>query len=311
MLKPNSLHHVTAVAGNPQQNFDFYRRLLGLRLVKKTVNYDDPSTYHLFYGDRAGNPGSILSFFCNERFEQGEPDTGQAIAVRFAIAPTSIDFWTHYLSAEGIDFVDPFDRFGKLVIGLQDPDGLHLELVGDPSVTSVKGITVDAIPAERAIQALHGITLAEENHQATGQLLQESFGYTEIAAKHDRILYRSNTDHTYTIEVIDGAEITGEPGKGTIHHIAFRASNDEHQQQIKQELEQIGYHLTEIEDRHYFKSFFFHEPGGVLFEVATDGPGFTVDEEPDKLGSNLCLPPFLENKRSLIEAELSDLKDYQ
>lgn len=308
MSHPNGLHHITAVAGNPQQNLNFYTGLLGLRLVKKTVNFDDPSTYHLFYGDSNGSPGSIISFFCDKHFSQGEPEVGKGIAVSFSIPASSIDFWVNYLDEEDIDFIDPFERFGKPVIGFQDPDGLFLELVGSPAVDDLQGITTGSIPPEYAIRGLHGITLAEENYRATGQLLQESLGFEEVAEEHDRILYQSDARTGNTVEVVDGAQLDGKPGKGTIHHIAFRTKDEESQQKSMQNLKEVGYQLTEIEDRRYFSSFFFHEPGGALIEVATDGPGFTVDENSEQLGHTLCLPPNLDDKRSLIEAELPEIE---
>lgn len=306
MPNPTGLHHITAVAGDPQKNLDFYSGLLGLRLVKKTVNFDDPSTYHLFYGNAEGRPGSILSFFTSSQMSQGEPDTGSGVAVGLSIPTTSVDFWTDYLSTHNIDFVNPFERFGKLVIGLQDPDGLYLELIGNPAANK-KEEGGGSVPAEHAIRGLHGITLAEENYQATGQLLTESLGFKEVTQEHDRILYQSNTDLGGSVELIDNPKLDGKPGKGTVHHIAFRANDENDQQSIRQKLLGIGYHLTETEDRYYFKSFFFHEPGGALLEVATDSPGFTVDENTDTLGEALSLPPKLERKRALIEANLPNL----
>lgn len=309
MTDTHGIHHVTAVAGDPQQNLDFYSGLLGLPLVKKTVNYDDPSSYHLFYGDSDGRPGTILSFLSSPRMAQGEPDVGRAIAVALSIPTTSVDFWNNFLAGEGIDFMEPFERFGKLVMGVQDPDGLYLELIGDPAVdaaeTSNRG--GHAVPPEHAIRGLHGITIAEEQYEATGQLLEESFGFEETDRQLDRILYRADAPFGASIELIDGAELDGAPGKGTVHHVAFRAGGANQQRRLRKELEAIGYHLTETEDRHYFQSFFFHEPGGVLLEVATDSPGFTADEEAEQLGCRLCLPPDLEDKRSLIEADLPRL----
>lgn len=306
-MPTTGLHHITAVAGNPQQNLDFYSGLLGFRLIKKTVNIDDASTYHLFYGNGEGAPGSILSFFASSQMSQGEPDTGSGVAVGLAIPATSVDFWADYLKKQGVDYVEPFERFGKLVIGLQDPDGLYLELIGAPGPSSPKGWDGGPIPAEHAIRGLHGITLAEESYQGCGQLLTESLGFEEIAEEHDRYLYRADTDIGNTVELIDGAELNGKPGKGTVHHITFRAEDMKQQKAIRDDLEAIGYHLTDTEDRYYFQSFFFHEPGGALLEVATDEPGFTVDEEPEHLGKTLSLHPNIENRRSLIEADLPTL----
>lgn len=305
-MPKTGLHHITAVAGDPQQNLDFYTGVLGLRLVKKTVNIDDPSTYHLFYGNDKAAPGSILSFFVSPQMSQGEPDTGSGVAVGLAIPATSVDYWVESLADQGIDHVDPFERFGKLVIGLQDPDGLFLELIGTPGLESKSGGIDGSVPSEHAIRGLHGITLAEESYQGCGQLLTESLGFEEVAQEHDRYLYQTDTDIGGTIEIIDGAKLDGKPGKGTVHHIAFRAMDAHQQKSIRDDLEAIGYHLTKTEDRYYFQSFFFHEPGGALLEVATDQPGFTIDKA-DESGGSLSLPPELESRRALIEAELPKL----
>lgn len=302
------IHHITATAGDPQQNLNFYSGLLGLRLVKKTVNFDDPSAYHLYYGDASGQPGTILTFFPYKNMAQGHPDRGQAIAVSFAVPTGSMQFWVNYLEKQNIDFMNPFERFGRHVIGLQDPDGLHLELIGDPKANDTKGWSGGPIPVKHSIRGLHGVTLAEDNAQPTGMLLTEFLGFEERGEEHDRVLYQSNSKYGSAVEVIDGAELDGKPGKGTIHHVAFRAENKEEQQQMRQSLIEEGYHLTEVKDRHYFRSIYFHEPGGILFEIATDKPGFMVDESPDNLGSELKLPPDLESRRELIEADLPELQ---
>lgn len=308
MSHSKGIHHITAVAGDPQQNLDFYSGLLGLRLVKKTVNFDDPSAYHLYYGDASGRPGTILTFFPYEQMAQGRPDRGQAIAVSFSVPSGSLQFWVNYLSERKVDLVEPFERFGKFVIGFQDPDGLHLELVGDPEVDESAGWGGGPLPPEHAIRGLHGITLAEENAQPTSMLLQEFLGFKEIAEEHDRILFESGSSPGGIVEIIDGADLDGAPGRGTVHHVAFRAGDKEEQQQLRKSLVEEGYHVTKAKDRNYFNSIYFHEPGGILFEIATDTPGFTIDEEIDSLGSELKLPPGLEAKRQLIEADLQPLK---
>lgn len=307
MSHKKGLHHITATAGDPQQNLDFYSGVLGLHLVKKTVNFDDPSAYHLYYGDASGQPGTILTFFPYENIAQGHPDRGQAIAVSFAVPTGSLQFWVDYLEKQNIDFMDPFERFGRHVIGLQDPDGLHLELIGDPNADDTEGWSDGPVPSKHGIRGLHGVTLAEDNAQPTGMLLTEFLGFKEVDEELDRILYRSDSRFGSSIEIIDGANLDGKPGKGTIHHVAFRTENEEEQQQMRQALIEEGYHLTGVKDRHYFRSVYFHEPGGILFEMATDGPGFTVDENMDELGLKLQLPPKLESKRELIEADLPEI----
>jgi len=278
-----------------------------LRLVKKTVNVDDPSVYHLYYGDNTGSPGSIITFFPSKHFSQGEPDQGQAVAVSFSIPPQAVTFWTERITKAGIDFIEPFTRFGKEVIGLQDPDGLHLELIADPKAEKSDGRKYNSIPSEYSIRGLHGVTLAEENHETTGKLLTDSLGFEVTGKEHDRIRYKSGSAFGSVIEIIDGAGLNGRSGKGTVHHVAFRAKDDDQQMKIRRELVEKGYHVTEVKDRLYFRSIYFHEPGGVLFEVATDLPGFTADEPVESLGKNLKLPPRLEDRRDLIEVDLSNL----
>lgn len=307
MSQAHGIHHITAVAGDPQKNLDFYAGSLGLRLVKKTVNFDDPSVYHLYYGDETGNPGTILTFFPWSHLQQGHPDRGQAIAISFSIPPGSVSFWTNHLEEQGVDYIKPFTRFGKKVIGIQDPDGLHLELIADPVADETDGWNGGPIPGEHAIRGIHGITLAEDDFRPTGELLTEQLGFSEIEREHDRVLYRTENKFGATVEIIDNAQLDGRPGKGTVHHVAFRAKDDEEQSGIRKELLNKGYHVTDVKDRQYFRSVYFHEPGGVLFEIATDEPGFATDETVDELGTTLKLPSWLEERRDLIEADLPKL----
>ncbi|MGK7368568.1 MAG: ring-cleaving dioxygenase [Candidatus Halalkalibacterium sp. M3_1C_030] len=308
MESNSGIHHITAVAGDPQKNLDFYTGILGLRLVKKTVNFDDPSVYHLYYGDETGSPGTILTFFPWSHVQQGHPDQGQAIAISFSIPPRSAGFWMEYLDEEGISYVEPFTRFGKEIIGVQDPDGMHLELVADAVADETEGWAHGPVPAEHAIRGIHGITLAEDKFQPTGELLTESLNFREVEREHDRVLYQTDSKFGSVVEVIDNAQLDGRPGKGTVHHVAFRAKDETEQMEIRKALVSKGYHLTEVKDRQYFKSIYFHEPGGVLFEIATDGPGFSNDEPVDSLGEQLKLPEWLEEKRDLIEADLPTLE---
>lgn len=307
MSQAHGIHHITAVAGDPQQNLDFYAGTLGLRLVKKTVNFDDPSVYHLYYGDETGSPGTILTFFPWIHLQQGHPDRGQAIAISFSIPTGSVSYWTDYLDKQGIDFIEPFTRFGKKVIGIQDPDGLHLELIADPTADKTIDWSDGPVPGDHAIRGIHGITLAEEDYQPTGELLTEVLGFRKTEQEYDRILYQSENEFGASVEIIDNAELDGRPGKGTVHHVAFRAENDDEQAKFRKDLMNRGYHVTEVKDRQYFRSIYFHEPGGILFEMATDGPGFATDETVGSLGENLKLPSWLEQKRDLIEADLPKL----
>lgn len=301
------IHHITAIAGDPQQNYEFYTKVLGLRLIKKTVNFDDPSAYHLYYGNGTGDPGTIITFFPWKHLQNGKPDVGQVVAIGFSVPTDSKEFWLHHFEEHGIDIEAPFERFGKEVIGLQDPDGLHLEIVFDPNADSTDGWEGGPLPAKYTIRGLHGATLAEENYALTGQLLEEHLEFNLTNQLDNRYLFESNAQFGSIIEIIDQFELNGREGKGTVHHIAFRAKDEEEQFSICERLEYKGYYLTDIKDRQYFKSVYFHEPGGILFEVATDSPGFAIDEEVKQLGQSLKLPSWLEKHRHNIERELPEL----
>ncbi len=308
MSHNKGIHHITAVAGDPQQNLDFYTQVLGMRLVKQTVNFDDPSVYHLYYGDEHGKPGSLLTFFPWTHLQQGKPGQGQVIAVGFSVPEGSLDFWQQHLREKDIDFIEPFNRFGKQVLGLQDPNGLHLEIVADPKVNQLESWTDRQLPAEHAIRGFHGATLAEEDYRPAGTLLESYLGFEKKDEQDDRHLYQTEASLGSAIEIIDQSELNGRPGKGTVHHIAFRAEDEQEQHSLRRRLLEEGYHVTEQKDRQYFKSVYFYESGGVLFEIATDGPGFDIDEAVDQLGQELRLPQWLENRRDLIEADLPNLQ---
>lgn len=307
MPHAKGIHHITAVAGNPKENYAFYSGILGLRLVKKTVNFDDPAVYHLYYGNKSGEPGTILSFFPWEQLQNGKPDRGQVVAVGFSVPSSSKEFWLGHLEKHKIDFESPFRRFGKEIIGMQDPHGLHLELVMDPAADNTRGWEGGALPGDHAIRGIHGATLAEKNYTGTGRLIEDYLGFELTDQQDDRYLYESEAEFGSVIEIIDQFSPSGRPGKGTVHHMAFRAEDEKEQQALRTALLDAGYYLTEVKDRQYFKSVYFHEPGGILFEIATDPPGFSRDEEPDQLGSELRLPPWLEEHRLNIERELPDL----
>jgi len=306
-MATRGIHHITAVAGDPKQIYEFYTQVLGLRLVKKTVNFDDPSVYHLYYGNEHGDPGTILTFFPWEHLQDGKPDVGQVVAISFSVPTGSKNFWLNHLQNQDIDIEAPFSRFGKEVIGLQDPNGLHLEIVFDPKANTVDGWDGGPIPNEHTIRGFHGATLAERNYTKTGQLLEEHLGFNKTNQLDNRHLYETGADFGSVIEIIDQFDLNGRDGKGTVHHIAFRAENEDEQFDICQQLEYKGYYLTEVKDRQYFKSVYFHEPGGILFEIATDPPGFTIDEDFEELGTALKLPPWLETHRHNIERELPEL----
>ena len=306
-MSNKGIHHITAVAGNPQKNYEFYTQVLGLRMVKKTVNFDDPSVYHLYYGNEKGDPGTILTFFPWEHLQDGRPDNGQVVAIAFSIPTGSKKFWLDHLKKHNIDIETPFSRFGKEVIGLQDPNGLHLELVLDPKAQNVEGWDDGPVPTDHSIRGFHGATLAEKNYHKTGQLLEEHLGFKQTNQLDNRYLYETDAQFGSVIEIIDQFDLHGREGKGTVHQIAFRAADEEEQLEMCEKLEYKGYYLTEVKDRQYFKSVYFHEPGGILFEIATDPPGFMIDEDAGELGSSLKLPEWLETHRHNIERELPKL----
>jgi len=306
-MSSKGIHHITAVAGDPQQNFEFYTQVMGMRMVKKTVNFDDPSVYHLYYGNEKGDPGTILTFFPWDHLKDGKPDAGQVVAISFSVPTDAKAFWLSHLEEQGINFEDPFTRFGKEVIGLQDPNGLHLEIVMDPKANDLAGWDGGPVPSEFSIRGFHGATLAEKNYTKTGQLLEKHLGFKKTNQLDNRYLYETDAQLGATIEIIDQFDLHGREGKGTVHHIAFRAEDEQEQFDICQKLEFKGYYLTEIKDRQYFKSVYFHEPGGILFEIATDPPGFLIDEDLDELGTKLKLPEWLETHRHNIERELTKL----
>ena len=276
------IHHVTALASDPQRNLDFYTGVLGFRLVKLTVNFDDPGTYHFYYGDRAGTPGSILTFFPWPGASRGLGGAGQVTQIDLAVPRNSLDYWARQLK------VKP-DRFGTLPF--PDPDGLPLRIVpvGDA--------------AGHEISHVAGAALTVRAPNETKALLGTVLGY-QAAEASEPAAFRSVNDELQILATV-GA---GSMGAGTVHHIAFRAEDDARQLEWRQLLLKHGLHVTEVLDREYFHSIYFREPGGVLFEIATDPPGFAVDEAPEELGTRLKLPPALEPRRAELERRLPKLR---
>ena len=308
------IHHITAICGDPQRNLNFYAGLLGLRLVKRTVNFDDPGSYHLYYGDGLGSPGTILTFFAwilpptvTARARQG---TGQITATPFRIPPNAVDFWVDRLAGAGVDFDGPWPRFGEPVISLTDPDGLPLELVARAGAESPAPWTAGPVAVEHAIRAFAGATLCLDGYERTAQLLTEVMGFRLVGEEGSRSRFQVG-------EGADAAMIDlhcqpeGEPGRmgiGAVHHIAWRARTPEEQRSWRGVLAAGGLDVTPVLDRNYFTSIYYREPGGVLFEIATDSPGFTADEPAETLGTQLKLPPWLEPRRERLEARLPVLR---
>jgi len=303
------LHHVTAIAGEPQAIVDFYAGVLGLRLVKRTVNFDDPTTYHLYFGDRAGRPGTILTFFPWPGAPRGRTGAGQATATAFAVPAGSIPFWAGRLEAAGVSCGEPLTRFGEAVLTLEDPDGLRLELVGRDAAAEGGGWDGGDVPGEHAIRALAGVTLTERDVAATGALLVSSLGLRSVGREGARIrLVADDREPGATVDLVedrDGA--AGHVAVGTVHHVAFRASSDAEQLEFRADLLGAGQSVSPVKDRGYFRSIYVREPGGVLLEVATDAPGFATDEAPAELGHALKLPPWLEPRRRELEGVLPPL----
>jgi glyoxalase family protein len=304
------IHHITAIAGDPQPNVDFYAGLLGLRLVKLTVNFDDPGTYHLYYGDGAGHPGTILTFFPWPHAPKGRRGTGQVTATAFAVPPRALEYWSKRLRENGVSYTRPADRFGEPVIAFSDPDGLGIELISTATVSSDRAYDAGPVPLEFAIHGFHSATLTQEGHHATAALLTSTMTFQAVQQEGNRFRYAAASGGAGAlVDLICAPE--QRPGRvavGTVHHIAWRAPDDSQQLAWQEELARAGYNVTPVIDRKYFLSIYFREPGSVLFEIATDPPGFAVDEAPEALGSRLQLPPWLEPSRAALEAVLPPLR---
>lgn len=304
----NGIHHISALSGDAQRNADFYVKTLGMRLVKKSVNQDDPGTYHLFYGNADGDPGSGLTFFPWPMAVQGKPGVGEAASVGLAVPSGSLEFWAEHFAEEGIDFEGPITRFGKTVFRFKDPDLMQLELVFDENVNDLPAWSKGAVPEEFGIRGFWGTTLHLQEAGPTVNVLEEVFQFSLTAEEGNQKLYTTDAPFgsSVIIETIDPKPSAN--GRGIIHHVAFRAKDDEELATMREKVLEMGLHPTEYIDRFWFHSVYFRSPGGVLFEIATDGPGYVVDEDADKLGQKLVLPPWLEPKREAIEKRLPEIR---
>jgi glyoxalase family protein len=304
------IHHVTAIAGDPQRNLDFYAATLGLRLVKLTVNFDDPGTYHFYYGDELGRPGSILTFFPWPGGQRGRQGTGQAAAVALSIVPGSLGFWIERLLTNGIKYQGPTRRFDEQVLTLTDPDGLLLELVASPRAPADPTWLDGPLPAEHAIRGLHGTTLWEDGDTGSAAFLTGTMGFEPAGEDQGLLRFESASSGVGSVVYLRRAPgfWRGAGGVGTVHHVAFRAATDQAQLEKRMEIAAQGREITPVIDRRYFNSVYFTEPGGVLFEVATDGPGFSIDESPAEVGTHLRLPPMYEASRPDIERTLPPIR---
>jgi glyoxalase family protein len=304
------IHHVTAIAREPQRNLDFYAGTLGMRLVKLTVNYDDPGTYHFYFGDELGRPGTLLTFFPWTGTRPGRQGTGQINGVGLAIPPGALGYWVERLLARGVRYEGPTRRFGEQVLAFADPDGVMLELIATPRVAGLDGWRDGPVPAEHAVRGVHAVTIWEDGDAGSAAFLTGTMGFAVRAEEEHRIRLESGADGLGTVVELRRAPgfWRGTDGAGTVHHVAFQAVDDAEQAARQQELRALGVQVTDVRDRTYFRSIYFREPGGVLFEIATEGPGFTVDERPAELGTSLKLPAVLESMRGRLEVGLPPVR---
>ena len=309
MKTASGIHHITAIASDPKKNFDFYTKVLGLRFVKKTVNFDDPSTYHFYFGDNAGSPGTILTFFPYGDLPKGRQGTGQAVEIGFAIPKAAMSFWMNRFHKLGIEYQGPEKHFDDTVVRIQDPDGLMLEFVGTDDLPDDTVWTTDDIAEDVAIRGFHSVALWVDDHETTAKILTSQLGFKP--AGNDGSRYRYIAEGNGVGKIVDIRSIPGmwkgAPGAGTIHHVAFRVGDDQAEVNVREALIGAGLHLTPVIDRNYFHSVYFREPNGILFELATDNPGFDVDEPAETLGGELKLPLKYEAHRDEIVAALPKL----
>ncbi|WP_294959892.1 ring-cleaving dioxygenase [uncultured Flavobacterium sp.] len=301
------LHHITAIAGDAKRNFDFYSKVLGLRFIKKTVNFDDPGTYHFYFGDEVGSAGTILTFFpWGAGIQQGRKGAGMATEIGYSVPKGSLDFWQKRFEKYNVIYNKPAEKFGEKYLTFLDPDGLKLELIESNTGDNRKAWETGEVKADVATKGFHNITLTLNSIKATAAILTDIFGYKLIDQEVNR--YRYATDAVENAAIVDLVELPEEKrglnANGTIHHVAFRVPNDEILMKFREKIEDYGLSITPQIDRQYFHSLYFREPGGVLFEIATDNPGFTVDESVEELGKNLKLPAQYEPQREAIEAHL-------
>jgi len=304
------IHHITAIAGDAQRNYDFYTKTLGLRFVKKTVNFDDPQTYHFYFGDETGSPGTILTFFPWPRVKHGKNGAGMVTEIGYSVPEGSLAFWKQRFEEAGVRHDEISERYGEKQLPFQDPDGLWLTLIEAKKKDSRNGWITSEVDSGAAIKGFHTAVITLNNIQETASVLTDVFGYKQTG--QDRNMYRFQTDAVDNAALIDLLEEPNAPGGinagGTNHHIAFRVKDEETQMALRNKIVDRGLYITEKINRDYFFSLYFREPGGVLFEIATDNPGFTTDETVESLGSSLQLPDRYKPIRDRIEKALPELQ---
>jgi glyoxalase family protein len=301
------LHHITAIAGSAKQNHFFYTNIIGLRLVKKTVNFDDPGTYHLYFGDEIGTPGTILTFFPWQGIQKGKQGSGQTTEITYSVPAGSLEFWKNRLTDHGVKVNATGTRFNEEFISFEDPDGLPLTFLVPQISDKRKGWETQEVKADVATKGFHSVTLTLRRKAETEKVLA-LLGYKYVATEGTRSRYATDAVPTASIiDVIESNEGAAVNAGGTIHHIAFRVKDEKTQMEFRDKIIKAGYQITPKIDRNYFFSLYFREPGGVLFEIATDNPGFSIDEPVNELGKNLKLPPQYEGHRHEIEEALPAL----
>lgn len=307
--KIKGIHHITAIAGNAKRNFDFYTRVLGLRLVKKTVNFDDPYTYHFYYGDTVGTPGTILTFFPWEGIATGRRGARQVTEIGYSVPANSLDFWLKRLDENNVIYNKPAEKFGEQYLTFLDPDGLKFELTVPNGADNRQPWESSDVTSKNAIRGFHHITITSNKIEATAKILTDIFGYRLLEQEVNR--YRFITDASETAALVDLVEVPGEAAGhvagGSVHHVAFRVSDEQVLMNFREKIVALGLNITDKIDRNYFYSLYFREPGGVLFELATENPGFITDETVEQLGQNLKLPAQYEGQRKEIESKLPSL----
>lgn len=309
-MKNKGIHHISIISGDPQVNADFYVKTLGLRMVLKTVNQDDPGTYHLFYANGEGQPGSSITFFPWSMARQSKQGTGQISAISFTVPNGSGDFWIDRFAEHNILFDSPITRFGKKVLPFYDPDGLKLELVEDEKSDFVPAWKNSTVPAEFSIRGFWGSNLNLTESKKTIEILEQVMGFVKSDETEREVLLttESNLGHSVIIEKT-AEHKPGTNGRGFVHHIAFRADDENDLKEMRQKVIDMGLTPTNLIDRHVFMSVYFQTPGGVLFEIATDGPGYkSVAENEKEMGKKLFLPPWLESRREQIERRLQPIE---
>lgn len=309
MAKSAGLHHITGITGDAKKNFGFYTKTLGLRFVKRTVNFDDPSAWHLYYGNELGAPGSALTFFLWQDMPRGQQGMGEAVEVGYAVPKGSLAFWKKRLDAEGMATRES-ERFGDKLLALEDREGMKIEIVETATAGEAPAWADGPVPLEHAVRGFSGITLRPHGGARTAEVLTTGFGYADGGKDGERQRFLGDADIGAHIDiVIDKDAPRGRQGAGTLHHVAFRAKDDAEEIELANRIRQmLGLQTTEQIDRMYFHSVYFREPGGILFEIATDRPGFTWDEPKESLGTALKLPPWHEKNRAAIERALPPLE---